>query len=757
MKVKYLLFILYTLLFSTMFTSCAEEPDGSNLFSSDQQTIAEMLRDRSELSAFYHILEKGGFDKYLGTYGEYTCFAPVNDGVNWYLDSLYNDESYKISKAKLKHNGIQEDPNWNNLDVMAKVDLMSDSLCDDIARFHLSGERHMQVDLDGTGTTWTTMKIGRSIRVGTFQENAPKEEYIGLTSLNDIAAITEGDIEAINGVLHICSNMIPRSDRTTDDQLRVEGEKDLSIFYAALEATGYTDTLMIEKKLNPDGTAKTYDLGTNHTDGERNGNNPLYYPKECMIKWTVFAETDDVFKAAGITSFYNPDDPDDKTTLVGKCKEWYGNCGAWYDYIKEKNVTISTGNDFTNPFNVVNMFVAYHILRAGMPIDRIVYEYNKNNTKWNFCFGYEPQEYFETMLPNTLLKVWETDPKKDKNLWLNRYLTNNTLTSRLGMCCMGNGDVDHQLVFEGVPVDRNSSVETLNGYIHRIKGILIYNQNAKEALHERLRLDSSNFIYELINNGLHYATPAEVSTLNGGGDGNRVAFHNTFFDNIVCYNPGTVLRFCVMGNWRAHNNDQFQGWDVYDFAIKLPHVPTGDYELRIIYPPMGKGGLMQFYLGNSSKQSDMVAVGIPFDACANPYLDATIGYEDIVKRDDDNPESDYGVESDQRMHIRGYMRGPASFSRGEYNTITEPLSYNPDDIYSAASQIVGATNCRSEGGYGTMMLRRIITTQRFEQGKDYWLRIKNLVNDANLGWSFDFIELVPLDVVNNQTMSEDWY
>ena len=725
-------------------TACTEEPDGSNLFSTDEKTIAELIRDRGELSAFYRILQKGGFDKYLGTYGTYTCFAPENDGVSSYLDSLYNDKSYLISKFKLKHNGITESADWNNLDVMSKVNLMSDSLCEDISRFHLSGQSYMQVDLDGTSTTWTTMKTGRSIRVGTFGEDAYKEEFIGLTSLNDISAIVDGDIEAVNGILHVCSNVIPRSDRTTDDQMRVEGEKDLSIFYAALEATGYTDTLVIDMKRNPDGSPITYDLGSNHND--RDGN-PLYYPKECMIKWTVFAETDDVFRAAGINNFED---------LKVKCAEWYGNCGAWYDYINEKGITISTGDDYKNPFNVVNMFVAYHILRAGMPIDRIVYERNsQTQSVWNFSFGYEPQEYFETMLPNTLLKVWETNPKTTKNLWLNRYMTNNTLTSKLGTFGMP-GDGDHELVFAGVSIDRNNSVETLNGYIHRIGGILKYDQNARNALNERLRLDSSTFLYELINNGLRCATSTEVSVMNGGKDGTRAAFHNTFFDNIVCYNPGTLLRFCVLGEWRAHNSDQFQGWDVYDFAIKLPHVPTGEYELRIIYPPMGRGGLMQFYLGNSSKQSDMVAVGIPFDACANPYEDATIGYEDIVDRANDET-SDCGVESDQRMHVRGYMRAPASFSRATYNTITDPLTYTDNDIYSAASQIIGSTSCRSETGYGTMMLRRIITTQRFEQGKDYWLRIKNLVNDTNLGWSFDFIELVPLDVVNSQSMQEDWY
>ena len=78
----------YLLALLPLFASCSEEPDGSNLFSTDDKTIAELLRDNSELSAFYRILEKGGFDKYMGTYGSYTCFSPVNDGVNSYIDSL---------------------------------------------------------------------------------------------------------------------------------------------------------------------------------------------------------------------------------------------------------------------------------------------------------------------------------------------------------------------------------------------------------------------------------------------------------------------------------------------------------------------------------------------------------------------------------------------------------------------------------------------------------------------------------------------
>lgn len=734
------------LLGAVCLASCTEEPDGSNLYSTDDQTIAEMLRDRSDLSAFYRILEKCGFDKFMSTYGEYTCFAPLNDGVNDYLDSLYYDDSYLVSKAKVIHNGIAESDNWDNLDVMARVELMPDSLCDDITRFHLAGEAHMQVDLDGSATTWPTMKTGRSISVGTFGEDAYDEAYIGYTSLNGYSAIIEGDLEAINGILHICSKVIPRSDRTTDDQIRVES--DLSIFYAALEATGYADTLLIDKKLNADGTTKTYDMGTNHHDTDGNS---LYYPKECMIKWTVFAETNDVFEKEGI---YNFED------LKAKCAEWYGNCGAWYDYINEKGITISTGDDYTNPNNVVNMFVAYHILRAGMPIDRIVYEHSQGNNGyssgiWNFSFGYEPQEYFETMLANTLLKVWETNPTSTKNLWLNRYLTNNTLTSKLGLFGMP-GDGDHDLEFVGVPVDRNNSVETLNGHIHRIKGILKYDQIARKALNERLRLDSSTFLYELINNGFRFMTSKEVSNLNGGGNGSRMLFENTYFDNIVCYNPNTVLGFCVMGDWRSHNSDQFQGWKTYDFAFKLPHVPTGDYELRIIYPVLSYGGFMQYYIGTSPKQSDMVAIGIPFDSTIDPRAgDETIGWQSIENIVDDGT-SDYGVEAERNMRERGYMYAPASFARAGNNKIISVLSYSEDDIYSAAKQMTGSNSCRTEGS-SSLMLRRILTTQRFEQSQDYWVRIKGLVDGEQLKWMLDYVELVPLHIVNSQSMSEDWY
>ena len=708
---------------SPLAVSCVDEPDASNLYNSLELTIEQRLESDEDLSAFNGILKKTIYANTLSTWGNYSCFAPTNEGVSEYLDSLYDDTSCD-GITKPYHNGIPETSGFKDLDVMEKVNLLPTDLCVDLAKYHLSGDECSVSEVSGQ-STWNTMLIGRYINVSVRE---------GKTWLGPDAYIMESDIACSNGLIQKLNNMIRREDRLIAEQLATD--ENFRIFSEALKLTGLDIDLSVEKK------DRVFKLAeTKPTDRD---NNPLYCPSECKIKFTIFAENDEVFAEAGINSIED---------LIAKCKEWYGN-PTWYDYVNEKGITISTGDDYTNEWNVLHMFVAYHILRAGMPIDQIVYEKTMSNSGvWNVSFGYEPQEYFETMLPNTLMKIWATNPNAQNmqpKLWINRYRQNNTLTEEYGT--MG-AEATHPIIFAGVPIDRTYNKETLNGYIHKINGILKYDQQAKNSFYERIRLDSSTFLYELINNGIRNATGRQISNMNGGGDGNRVAFDTEYFDNIVCYNPNTVLRFNVLGEWRAHNSDQFQGWDTYDIAFKLPHVPTGEYELRIIYPPMIRGGMMQFYLGESSNQAEMVAQGTPFDAQLNPYENASFGYIDV---DPENEE--YGIESDQVMHVRGYMRAPASFSRGTYNTITNKLSVTADDPYAACKQMTGGTSCRTEAGYGTMMLRRVICTQQFKQGTDYWLRIKNLItNAANLGWSFDFVELVPTGIVNSQTMMEDWY
>lgn len=518
----------------------------------------------------------------------------------------------------------------------------------------------------------------------------------------------------------------------------MEKTNEYRIFVEALRRTGLADSLITNEK------GKEYLM--NYPE-DRDGNR-LYYPKRCDVGWTIFAEKDSVFNANGINNFND---------LVVKCKEWYGN-PSWYDLLTERGITVSTGTDYTYEWNVVHIFVAYHIIRAKMAVDEIVYEKTEKNSKyWNYSFGYEPQAYYETMLSGTLVKVWATDTRNDHfepSLWLNRYVKNNTLTDQYGTF---GSDAMHPLLYSGAQVDRNSSIESLNAYIHSIDKLLLYDSNAYYAQHERMRFHVNQMLPELATNAIMRATPEHISNLNRGGDGNRVAFPTDFFENLRCYDEKIILRYNITNYWRALESTQLWGWNKYDFAIRLPHIPTGRYEIRYLYTPFARAGEIEFFIGNNSDSISMKKVS-NFDATEDPY-NGNIGYVTI------NPdEGEYGIESGKTMRLKGYMYAPASYSGGAYNSNTRKLSITDDDPYIACKKMTGSTSCRTEGGYGTMTLRFIIGVWDFKQSQDYWLRIKgrhtaeyNNQEYDDTGWYFSIIELVPIDVADNDTYMEDWY
>lgn len=516
----------------------------------------------------------------------------------------------------------------------------------------------------------------------------------------------------------------------------MDANGEYSIFCEALRRTGLADSLNITDK------GKVYEMTL---PKDRNGN-ILYYPKRSDVGWTVFAEKDAVLNAAGINSF---------DALAQKCREWYGN-PEWYDFLKEKGIQVSTSTDYENEWNVVHMFVAYHIVRARMAVNELVYERTTaNQATWNYCFGYEPQAYYETMLRGTLLKVWATDTQSNHMnpaLWINRYVKNNTLTDQYGTF---GSDAMHPLMYSGAQIDRAGSIEATNAWVHSIDKVLLYDRNARDAQHERMRFSQNQLLPELASAGIMRATYAQVSNWNKGMDGNRIAFPLDYFDNVRCYTDDMVLRYNVQGAWRALESTQFMGWGDFDYAIRLPRVPSGKYELRFIYPPVDRAGMIDFYLGNDDNPASMTKINT-LDATLDPNQ-ADFGY--VVIGNDNS----FGIEAEKVMRTNGYMYAPASFSRGFYNVVTTKLTVTDGDPYSACRRITGSNNCRSESGYGTMMLRYIIGTVDMKQSEDCWLRIKlnNMVHEnmsvSDAGWILNFIELVPTDVAENGTYMEDWY
>lgn len=684
--------------------SCNPEPDESDLFTATGETAADYIKRKADLTSFDYILSRVRLDRNLSSYGEYTCFAPTNEAIAHYIDSLWNDP-----EAVVPHNSMTEN----------SLEGLSDSLCNDIARYHLASGIHNTIEMGGAGSTVNTM-LGRPVQTeGT-------SDSIGRVTLEKQAVIIEADSLVTNGIVHTLNRVIPRSTRLIVDEM--ERHSEYSIFVEALKLTGLADSLRRSKKDVTYSITDIKDIDSNKSD--------LYHPEECKVAYTIFAEPNEVMNQNGINSI------DD---LIAYANNVYGNAADWYDYINETGNSVSTGTDYTNRFNALNMFVAYHILYAGMPQNELVFEYSSrwvNN--WNYTNGCQPFDYYETMLPNTLLKIWEPTGTQ---LFINRYRTFNTLTDELGTetatqtGALVNEYGIHQLVTPGIRIARttdsgltfDTNIQTYNGYIHGIRGMLVYDRQVpKGVLHERMRFDSTTFLVEFINNGIRFSNSSEMSAKNGGGSGGRVAFPLDFFDNVVSYTPENRFRYNVKGAYNAWQGDTFQGWGNYDLAIKLPPVPTGNYEFRIFYTPMSHGGMMQFYMGTSKSLSSMQALDIPLDVRI-PINDPRIGSTTFFEEDD------MGVATDAALRNRGYMRGLFSYQ-------DHPENHD------------GSVTVNQRSDKRNASLRKIMCRQLFKQSDEHWFRIKNVIQDeTDLKWQFDYIEFVPIDVVDNDTYSEDWY
>ncbi len=682
-----------------VFNACDNEPDGDDLYTSTGKTINDYIMEDAELSSFEYILQRIGMDKNLSAWGTYTCFAPTNDGVTAYLDSLWNDD-----ECRIPHNGMTEN----------SLEGLTDSLCNDIAKYHLINGTYTIVDLAESSGSINTL-LGYMVST---------EVQDGYTLMNS-SRIISGDNEAVNGIFHKVDDVIARSSRLIGDEMdHVEG---YTIFNDALKLTGI-DKLMVKAKKD-----ETYTINDNWDVSASSGTktDELYWPEECRVGFTIFAESDEVLAKHGI---HNIDD------LIAYANEQYKDCAQWYDYVSEKGITVSTGDDYTNQWNCLNMFVRYHCLYVNMAKDQLVFE-SGSSIYWNYnntlCGG-EPYDYYETMLPHTLIKIWEPQAyacgtstnSSSKRLYINRYRPNNTLTDEVGT--LGSAAM-HGTIRENIRVDTNVNRQAHNGHIHGITDMLVYDWSVKnEVLHERLRFDATTFLPEFINNGFRYNSATEVSAMNGGGSGARIAFPLNYFDNVHCYNDQNKLRYNVKGAFRSLQADAFQGWGNYDLAIKMPPIPTGNYEMRMFYSPMQHGGFMQFYLGTSSDISSMQPLGIPLDVRI-AAADERIGWTDTSEEDD------RGIETDRALRNKGYMRGPFSY-RGHAESYVEAID--------------GNGNCRTDG---TVVLRKILTTQQFRQSEEYWLRIKNMLSNGDaLKWQLDFVEFVPVDIVNNDQYQEDW-
>jgi len=669
----------------TMVTSCKEDIDESNLYTFTGETIEDYLTNRSEkFSSFNYILSRIGYDKILAAYGTYTCFAPTNEAVDEYLDSLYNDPV----NLEIPHNGMTK-PGLEGL---------TDSLCEDIALFHLLNTKIMGVDMSASRTLNTL--LGRDI-------NTSIDPETGAMLVSRASTITSMDNELENGVLHEIDCVIRRSNMLIAGELENHPE-DFTLFSQAMKLTGLADSLTEVKS----------------TDFVKVGNPDFWTPKERMLGYTIFAESDQVLAEHGITSIED---------LKAYADSVYAHCAdqgtGWYDYPRNHHIEVSTGTDYKNPWNTLSMFMRYHILECKIAYDMLVRKGVGNETsKMPYV------EYYETMLPYTMLKISRVGGKE----LLNRWVANNSLTDQiadLGSAAM------HTVLFNGIELQgTKAQIQALNGYIHPVKEMLAYEKRVPQgALNERIRIDDTALFGEMMSTNLRGCTEDWVKAQNGGKGGTSTDRHNGcgyirippgFFKYMAIYN-GDDTRFLYFPHygdgWSNYQGDEFNCMGNYDFAFRLPPMPDGTYELRIGYTTENERGMLQFYLGTSSDLSTMKALDIPVDMRIKPAKNSNGTPDVITGWCDWELFEDKGIESDGNMRNLGYMRGPLSYNfQGKV-----ARSHNQD-------------------------LRRIITKQEFKQG-DYWLRCKSVIDMKNAEFHLDYIEFCPENVYNNTRYLEDMY
>lgn len=669
-------------------TSCKEDIDESNLYTFTGETIEDYLANRPDkFSSFNYILQRTELDKLLSGYGTYTCFAPDNEAVAAYIDSLYNDNTNK----DLPHNGMTEN----------SLEGLTDSLCNDIAKFHLASTKVMAINMEN-GMTINTM-LGRDI-------NTSIDSISGKTIINSYSLITGMDNELENGVLHEVNHVIRRSNLLVSGEM--EKHDDLTIFADALKLTGLADSLTQQsRKLTA--PANSYNF---------------YTPENAVLGYTIFAETNTTLAQNEIRSI---------TDLIAHANKVYGGCAAqgsgWYDYYRNNNIQVSTGNDYANPNNCLNMWVRYHIIKQRVSYDKMVYS-------WNEISKVPLYEYYETMLPMTLVKVLRSSKAGAGKLFLNRYEANGSLTDQVGE--LGSESI-HQVVdgHSGIEITKQN-IQALNGYIHPINGMLEYEEWVpKGVLNERIRFDATTITKELASANLRGATGAEINALNGGKkgqDGNLggdyIRIPVDFSENMVIYNGESTRLYYLPGrenNWNNFQGDEFNSKGNVDLAFRLPPVPDGTYELRVGVSLNGNRGMYQFYLGEgTNNRTKMEALDIPLDERT-----------EIVKNMDGTPDAqtgwtlytameDMGVETDQAMHNLGWMRGPLYYTVGKGTS-----------TYARATK---------------ESIRRIVTRKELHQGT-YWFRIKSALDDDSRQMYFDYLELVPVNVYNNTRYLEDMY
>lgn len=135
--------------------------------------------------------------------------------------------------------------------------------------------------------------------------------------------------------------------------------------------------------------------------------------------------------------------------------------------------------------NPLHRFVAYHLLNRQMATNDMVFD--TPAALINPTYADKLVEYYETMYTYRIMEIKAGNKINQQS----------------------NGD------YVGID-EANSNIEALNGYIHTLKNILVYDDAVmrNDVLHKRIRFDAMSLPPQLTNNNIRWHN-VDISDANG--------------------------------------------------------------------------------------------------------------------------------------------------------------------------------------------------------------------------------------------------
>ena len=696
-----------------MLNGCKEDIDTSARYVFTEETIGSYLQKQPAYSEYVALLKQVNISDYSGSTvmqlmtarGNYTCFAPTNEAIHAYLDSLVV-------------RGFITEPKWEAFTDSAVKDsirqvIVYNSIIDG-GDFTSTGERTYYetstFPINNNEEFASPTLADRKLFVY-YGEN-PDSIFI---NGNIPISLTNRDIPAINGVIHQVESVIAPSNDTGGYLLKSmidENRKGFLVTAKLIQACGLMDTLSLARDeryetLYKNGTLK--DLRTHPSVGK-----PGYLPEHRKYGYTLFAETDEFWE--GVIG-----KPYDQIT-VEDIKEYVIAQGVYPDAKQDDN--------YKDEDNVLNQFITYHLIPWRLPADKLILHYNEKGYSLSTMKPTVAMtELYTTMGKRRLLKIFES--AESQGIYLNRFpeLRNGRRENYHESSCD-----DDKFGFR-INVD-SANTEAINMMIYPISHekmpgrVLAYDEDTRNNLQrQRMRYDVSALFPEYMNNDVRGQT---VTTDRHMCFCFPINTNYQYMSDIEMSDETEFYYLLGRGNgWHNYLHDEFNIVGRYDIIMRLPPVPKrGTYELRVAVQSHSQvRGMCQVYWGHD--KDNLAAQGIPLDVRMGGqyrYTSAGNFKSTVGWVEDDEEDMDYNAEVDKRMRNNNRMKGAEAIANS------------------------GGSARKSSNSH---IVRHILLRQHIDANKTYYLRLKSVLDSDRKELYMDHLEWCAKEVYDNPEQPED--